>query len=72
MVLMMIVMRALEASGAPDKIVAILTPVVRPFGRQGGGAQGRSFGGGRRSADPVRDDEPECKAGRLLRTRRNW
>jgi hypothetical protein len=35
MVLMMIVMRALEASGALDKIVAILTPVVRPFGLTG-------------------------------------
>jgi spore maturation protein SpmB len=38
MVLMMIVMRALEASGALDKIVALLTPVVRPFGLTGLGA----------------------------------
>jgi spore maturation protein SpmB len=35
MVLMIIVMRALEASGALDKIVALLTPVVRPFGLTG-------------------------------------
>jgi spore maturation protein SpmB len=35
MVLMMIVIRALEASGALDKIVALLTPVVRPFGLTG-------------------------------------
>jgi hypothetical protein len=35
MVLMMIVMRAPEASGALDKIVALLTPVVRPFGLTG-------------------------------------
>jgi spore maturation protein SpmB len=35
MVLMMIVMCALEASGALDKIVALLTPVARPFGLTG-------------------------------------
>jgi spore maturation protein SpmB len=35
MVLMIIVMRALEARGALDKIVALLTPVVRPFGLTG-------------------------------------
>ena len=32
----------------------------------------RSFRGGRRPTDPVRGDEPGGKAGRLLRTRRNW
>jgi spore maturation protein SpmB len=35
MVLMMIVMRALEASGALEKIVALLKPFVRPFGLTG-------------------------------------
>ena len=32
----------------------------------------RSFRGRRRPTDPVRGDEPGGKAGRLLRTRRNW
>ena len=36
------------------------------------GAILRSFGGGRRPADPVRGDKSKCKTGRLLRTRRNW
>jgi spore maturation protein SpmB len=35
MVLMMIAMRVLEATGILDRIVALLTPVVRPFGLTG-------------------------------------
>jgi spore maturation protein SpmB len=35
MVLMMIAMRVLEASGLLDKVVVLLTPVVRPFGLSG-------------------------------------
>jgi spore maturation protein SpmB len=35
MVLIMTAMRALEASGALNKIVPFLTPVVRPFGLTG-------------------------------------
>ena len=35
MVLMMIAMRVLEASGVLDRLVAALTPLVRPFGLTG-------------------------------------
>jgi spore maturation protein SpmB len=35
MVLMMITMRVLEATGILDRIIALLTPIVRPFGLTG-------------------------------------
>jgi spore maturation protein SpmB len=38
MVLMMIGMRVLEASGALDRVVALLSPIVHPFGLSGLGA----------------------------------